>query len=212
MRSSPPLWPAAAKSRADPAVRWWSRLWVLSLAVILIMLAPRLPSVGQLGYLQAQWWLRSPRFIEALSRGQFEQTFQSPHPGVTTMWLLGSTLWLGERMAGPLRPPQQLWIIDLVQVLWSSALTVVLFCILRRVLIEYGAGVGTASWTAWLACAVLALDPVWLTFTQVVSLDPPMTALAMIAVLLTLSALSTGSIAAMVGAGSAIALATLTKL
>lgn len=39
------------------------------------------------------WQGRSARFPEALSAGNFEATFQSPHPGVTTMWAGSLARW-----------------------------------------------------------------------------------------------------------------------
>jgi hypothetical protein len=41
-----------------------------------------------------QWYVRSVQFIHDVTRGAWGETIYSEHPGVTTMWLSGTALWL----------------------------------------------------------------------------------------------------------------------
>ena len=69
---------------------WWLRL---ALAVFLFATA-LLPRLVYPVSRPAQWYTRSVQFISDVSRGAWGNTIYSEHPGVTTMWLSGSALWI----------------------------------------------------------------------------------------------------------------------
>lgn len=61
--------------------------WLLPLLLLALFLAVRLPALGRFVTTDEALWLRrSANFYLALSNGQWADTFQSPHPGVVTMW------------------------------------------------------------------------------------------------------------------------------
>lgn len=67
----------------------WKRHPDAGVAILLFMLAlvPRLLDLSVfLTTDEPAWIMRSARFVQALRDGRFEETFQTNHPGVTTMW------------------------------------------------------------------------------------------------------------------------------
>ncbi len=64
------------------------KVFLISLGLFLLALAPRLPGLG--AFLTADepkaWFGRSIQFLAALARADWAATFDSPAPGVTTMW------------------------------------------------------------------------------------------------------------------------------
>lgn len=52
---------------------------------------------------EIRWLFRSRQFILSLQGGSLSETISSPHPGVTTMWLGGMSLWL--KFKGALSAP-----------------------------------------------------------------------------------------------------------
>ncbi len=65
-------------------------------AIFMIFLIPRVIGLGWDEWnVDAQRWMtRSDLFIKYLLRGDFAQTYQSYHPGVTLMWLSGISKWI----------------------------------------------------------------------------------------------------------------------
>src|SRR5512147_302854 len=152
-------------------MRFSTRRRQISLALILFFLAllPRLGAIDR--YVtpdELHWVDRSIRFSQALSRGNLADTVQAGHPGVTTMWLgsLGLTL---QHVFNPAAPvpgvlpefaPQDAeamrylaqfltpmrWPVILV----TSFNIVLLFWLLSRVIDRRA---------AFLAAALIALDP-----------------------------------------------------
>lgn len=60
--------------------------WI-TLALLLLILAPRVPRLGQFVTPDERKWLaRSANFYYAITHADFAQTFQREHPGVTVMW------------------------------------------------------------------------------------------------------------------------------
>ncbi|MGQ9501691.1 MAG: ArnT family glycosyltransferase [Anaerolineae bacterium] len=64
------------------------RPWLIALGLFLLALAPRLPGLDV--FLTADepkaWFGRSIQFLDAIARGDWNATYDSPAPGVTTMW------------------------------------------------------------------------------------------------------------------------------
>lgn len=60
---------------------------LLAFFLVILILAPRLPRLGQFVTPDERKWLaRSANFYYALVHGDFAHTFQREHPGVTVMW------------------------------------------------------------------------------------------------------------------------------
>jgi hypothetical protein len=68
--------------------REWRRVGLLAFGVFLLALAPRLPGLDV--FLTADepkaWFGRAIQFLDALARADWAATFDTPAPGVTTMW------------------------------------------------------------------------------------------------------------------------------
>ena len=65
---------------------------LLALVLVLVALPPRLLATDRFVTTDELFWVgRSAAFGRAIETGQLGQTFQTGHPGVTTMW----TAWLG---------------------------------------------------------------------------------------------------------------------
>ena len=76
--------------------REWRRVGLIALGVFLLALASRLPGLDV--FLTADepkaWFGRAIQFLDALARADWAATFDSPAPGVTTMWAGAIGLWL----------------------------------------------------------------------------------------------------------------------
>ncbi len=152
---------------------------VLCLAIFVLALLPRLGALDR--YVtpdELRWVDRSIRFTSAVSQGQWVSTIQSGHPGVITMWL-GS---LGIRLQHPLPAalpefdPENAEVVRfLAPYLTAARLPVifvvavniaVLFALLSR-LIDRRA--------AFLAAALIALDPFLVALGSLLHVDALMT-------------------------------------
>ena len=85
-----------AEKAAD---RGTTSFWQVA-APILLFLVAFLPRVIYPVSRPMQWYYRAIGFYDALSSGAWPETFQSYHPGVTTMWLAGSGLKLFSWLEG----------------------------------------------------------------------------------------------------------------
>jgi 4-amino-4-deoxy-L-arabinose transferase-like glycosyltransferase len=76
--------------------REWRGVGLLAFGVFLLALAPRLPGLNV--FLTADepkaWFGRAIQFLDALARADWAATFDTPAPGVTTMWAGAIGLWL----------------------------------------------------------------------------------------------------------------------
>jgi hypothetical protein len=76
--------------------REWRSVGLLAFGVFLLALAPRLPGLDV--FLTADepkaWFGRAIQFLDALARADWAATFDTPAPGVTTMWAGAIGLWL----------------------------------------------------------------------------------------------------------------------
>ena len=63
--------------------------------LVLLILLPRLLSLTlHWSSDESLWMRRSRNFVIALEQGKFEDTFTAYHPGVTTTWLGGASIWI----------------------------------------------------------------------------------------------------------------------
>lgn len=142
----------------------------LVLCLFVFLGVPRLFSLGAHWSSDETHWLqRSGIFMSAVRAGQFEQTFLSGHPGVTTLWLAGL-------LADSVSVSQQdlalaRWCIGVV--LWSGL--IVVFFLLRRL---------SGFWMALLAWVFLAINPFFLTQSRHISPDALATLFLLLTVLL----------------------------
>jgi hypothetical protein len=91
LENRPPKFQAIAKA-IIPSVSmkqnraFWAGIF-LPTALLIFFLALRLPALGRFVTTDEALWLRrSANFYLAISNGEWEKTYQSPHPGVVTMW------------------------------------------------------------------------------------------------------------------------------
>jgi hypothetical protein len=155
---------------------------VLAFWVGLVALAPRL--FGLNVFLTADepksWFGRSIQFLEALARGNWAATFDSPAPGVTTMWAGAVGLLLDyarQGFPGALTgylatvpfDPLDLAILPLIR------LPIVIAATLTAVLTYWWGRVVFGQLAALLAALFIALDPFLLALTRILGHDGPVT-------------------------------------
>ncbi len=177
---------------ARRATRLWARPGALALGLFLVALVPRIvqPAVFVVGD-ELTWSTRSARFLMALAEGRLADTYQAPHPGVTTMWLDAIALLVSpgvDRAAitevttrPTLGDPDSLrllaelmfaskWIVGVV-----TALAVALMYLLARSLV--------GEQPALLGAGLVALDPFYLAHSRVLHLDALLTSFMVLSVL-----------------------------
>ncbi|HMR66470.1 MAG TPA: glycosyltransferase family 39 protein, partial [Anaerolineae bacterium] len=160
-------------TRRDLGLAFW---------VGLVALAPRL--FGLEVFLTADepksWFGRSIQFLDALARGDWVATFDSPAPGVTTMWAGAIGLLLDyarQGWPGPLTgylatvpfDPLDPAILPLIR------LPIVLAATLTAVLTYWWGRAAFGRLAALLAALFIALDPFLLALTRILGHDGPVT-------------------------------------
>src|SRR5436190_23592115 len=96
----------AASSTRDPRPRPLILQAVPALAIFLLAVWPRMVGLETFVTTDEIFWVgRSGNFARALASGRLASTFQTGHPGVTTMWagLLGMGRERGQRLGGDRR-------------------------------------------------------------------------------------------------------------
>jgi hypothetical protein len=94
---------AHAAARRDPARTNGRLALAAALLITFLALPPRLIDLDRFVTTDELFWMgRSGNFARALATGQLPLTFQSGHPGVTTMWttLLGMRPAAAQELAG----------------------------------------------------------------------------------------------------------------
>lgn len=169
----------ADRSVATPApvraARWAP--WLVAALLGLLALPPRIADVDRFLTTDEIFWMgRTGNFARALAVGQLGQTFQSGHPGVTTMWtaLLGVGPVQAEQLAGARR------IVSRREVSQKPAFMDGLPQARRAFGIVTAVGVGLAVLLAWrlfgpgpavLGGSLLALDPFFIAHARLVHID-----------------------------------------
>src|SRR5688500_11005912 len=155
----------------------------LLLAVLLVVLAlpPRLLDTDHFVTTDELFWIgRSAAFGRAIETGQFGQTFQTGHPGVTTMW----TAWLGmgTSLAQELAPSRR--DVSRREVSQSPAFLPALASARRAFGIVTALGIGLLGVLAWrlfgpwpsvLGGLLVAFDPFFLAHSRLVHIDASLT-------------------------------------
>ena len=166
---------------------------VVALGLFLLALGPRAFGLGVFITPDERRWIeRSVQFFSAISIGNFADTFQSGHPGVTTKWT--GTIGLLVRYLSQARQPSLtgLWafleavpvdpsvsaeylpVMRFPTVLLTSACVVAVYFMVRRI---FGDRV------ALLSGILLALDPLYLSHSRVIHHDALATTFMTLAVL-----------------------------
>ena len=154
------------------------RDWPLAVGLFLLALLPRITNLGALITPDERRWVeRSVAFFSALLQGDWANTFQEGHPGVTTMWTGTLGLWaryLTSGMDMPLldylsqvttRPSvtlEYLMPARLPTAILTALGVVLVFWLLKRLFDPLPAG---------LAAILLALDPFYLAHSRVIHHD-----------------------------------------
>ena len=117
---------------------------VLTFLAFLIFFLPRINGLGWdiTSYDCRYWRPRMRNFVEAIGKGDFKETYQKYHPGVTLMWLSGfaerSFEWLAEWKTGynqryrPKWYPVRHFVAKFPLVFCISVLGAVCFCFIRK--------------------------------------------------------------------------------
>jgi hypothetical protein len=190
-----------------------SRRFVAGLIVVfLLALLPRLfyPSSRYM-----LWYDRSVHFWDALLAGNFRDTYQQYHPGVTTMWIAGLGLRLYSEaqgwssdvllqppsgMSGPQGGPAQAG---------TAALSV---SIAACIVLAYVFLAHVTGWSvAFCAGCLLALDPFLITHSKMIHVDALLASFMLVSVLLLIAYLQNERWTYLFGSGASAGLAFLTK-
>lgn len=165
-------------------VRGWIRTLLVSVALLALLLIPRLSDLDALVTPDEPLWIaRSANFYEAVTKGDLRDTYQYVHPGVPLMWLgtLGYILHIPDMpdLMGKSLPVRNRAVQDVLEGNGYSILDVLVE--LRQVVIVASALVVLGLffclskivdfWIAAAAIAYLSLDPMHIGFTRLLHLD-----------------------------------------
>jgi hypothetical protein len=151
------------------------------LLLVIVALPPRLLDIDRFVTTDELFWIgRSAAFGRGVETGQLGQTFQTGHPGVTTMW----TAWLGmgPSLARELAPSKR--DVSRREVTQSPAFMPALASARRAFGVVTALGIGLLGLLAWrlfglgpavLGGLLLALDPFFLAHARLVHIDASLT-------------------------------------
>jgi hypothetical protein len=187
-----PALPRAGAGAGPTGARW--RRWttpgpLLAVILVLVALPPRLLDADRFVTTDELFWIgRSAAFGRAIETGQLGLTFQTGHPGVTTMW----TGWLGmgATRARELAPSRRE--VSRREVSQSPAFLPALASARRAFGLVTALGIGLLGLLAWrlfgpwpavLGGLLVALDPFFLAHARLVHIDASLTLWMSLAVL-----------------------------
>ena len=196
--------------RSDRAAVW---------VVALVSFALRVTAIDvPLNMDESLWVQRGGVFVSALLDGEPGATYVRPHPGVTTMWLVGASAALGcvlenasslrvcaeELVLRPFPPLRAYLAARLAQAVLTSLLLAWLY-VLSRLLF--------GSWVARLALAFLTFEPFFLGYQRFITTDALASDLCAVALLLLLLHLrGDGGRGTLLASGCVMGLAVVTKV
>ena len=205
-----------SSTTADPHQHSARRALVAS--VFLVSAVLRLAAVDRpLNIDEALWIRRGGAFVAALARGDLFATYTRPHPGVTTMWLVGLSdvgacavvghgSWesCAQRLAADPLPPLAAYVVPrCVQAVFTAAR----LALMALLSVEW-----LGFWPAALGCGLLALEPFFLGYQRFITTDALATDLGAVAALWFLLYLREGNRRRLALSGLAFGLAVATKL
>lgn len=196
--------------------------FLLPALLLIVFFAVRLPALGRFVTTDEALWLRrSANFYLAISNGEWDKTFQSPHPGVVTLWAGAAGFWfvfpeyshVGSEFIydsqlltlmenRSINPIEILAAGRLVLVLTHAAAFLAAWPFARRLL-----GMPAAA----LGMALLALDPFTIAHQRLLHLDGLLASFMLLTVLAYLGYLRAGRWPSLLISGIAAGLAWLTK-
>jgi len=166
-----------------------ARRWTYIGLLLVFLLALGLRCVKPLSR-QVEWYSRPIGFFAAVLEGRWADTLFSEHPGVTTMWVVGSTEYLvyavrmalGQHPAHPRDVDGRAFIYEMSVGVCALAVCVSLAIILawyplRRLFGER---------VAWVAVVLMALDPYSIATSSALHLDALLTVFMMLSALMML--------------------------
>ena len=164
-----------------------------------------------------QWYERAIRFMDALAQGNWAETYQQYHPGVTTMWLAGIGIrlfgWINDLSSAQLLTQEPTKPGTVYAAVTAGVVPLVLFIAVGILAIYFMLRKLAGRRIALVAGILLAVDPFLLTNSRVLHVDAVLTVLMLVSALLLLRSQQTvKGRAAFLGASGAFAgLALLTK-
>ncbi|MCC6177164.1 MAG: glycosyltransferase family 39 protein [Chloroflexi bacterium] len=184
---------------------------------MLVALVPRALALDRFVTTDELFWIgRSAAFARALEAGQYGQTFQTGHPGVTTMWT--ASLGMGAVASRELAPSRR--DVSRREVSQRPGFLSALTSARRAFGMVTALGVGVAVWLLWrlfgagpaiFGGLLLALDPFFLAHARLVHIDASLTLWLTLAVLAALDRWRGGGAGVVVLAGVTAGLALLSK-
>jgi hypothetical protein len=166
---------------------------------------------------EAFWIQRGGAFVAALAGGHLDATYTRPHPGVTTMWLVGLSdvgwcarggerSWesCGRRLADDRLPPLSAYVVPRCV---QAIITAALLALMASLSVQW-LGLRPAA----LGCGLLAFEPFFLGYQRFITTDALATDLGAVAALWFLLYLREGHRRRLVFSGLAFGLAVATKL
>jgi hypothetical protein len=194
---------------------------LLSVLVLVALVVPRLLTVSTYVTIDEHKWLaRSLAFQHALARGDLAETYQSTHPGVTTMWagalghLLRCPSCLGseELTVGAYEDyVTQKGAHPLSNLVTNRKVMIVIEAILLWVAYHFGREL-VGQKAATLGFLFIALDPFFAAHTQILHLDGMLASLTTVWLLALVHFLQTHRARSLALSGIAMGLSWLTKL
>jgi 4-amino-4-deoxy-L-arabinose transferase-like glycosyltransferase len=146
--------------------------WVKPAMALILFLVAFLPRAIYPVSRPQQWYVRSVQFIHDLTHGAWGEMIYSEHPGVTTMWLSGTALWLAgvapeQGPEGPFVDPASLTVRESAIGVFPLALTiaglvVLMYFLLVRIFDRPA---------AFSAALFVALDPFFIANSKVLHVD-----------------------------------------
>ncbi len=201
-----------------------SRLALAALVLMLCLWLPRAFALDRFVTADEHAWLaRSGNFYTALMHGQWADTFQRHHPGVTVTWagLVGFLVtypqyawdapgqfgWLTEEIEPFLRSQGH----DPLEVIAAGRSVIVALIIVTLLGVFWLAGRAFGLWPALLGVGLIAFDPFHIAHSRLLHLDGLMSSFMLLAVMAWLCYLVEGKRWALALAALATALAWLTR-
>lgn len=195
---------------------------LLFVLVAVCFTSPRVVALGRFVTAdEPNWGKRSARFYLGLVQGEYSATFQSPHPGVTTMWAgAGAFHWkfpkyqqVGTTSLGDTRLFQ---IFERhgprpMEILATARLIVIFINLVVYLLAFYFARVLFGRLVAVVGFLLIAFDPFYLAHTRLLHVDGLLTIFLFLALLAYLSYLHDGKRIGLIVSGIAAGFSLLTK-
>jgi len=156
------------------------KIFLIAISLFLVAFIPRFLDLGTAIVADEQLWIRrSINFMRALFNLDLSGTFQTSHPGVTTMWLgsifIGIKYLVFGRTTGEPSSSDFLFASQLSIAIVTSLTIVVAYFMIRKIFNER---------IAIISGLLLALSPFYLAYSRIIHLD------ALLASFMTLSLLS----------------------